>query len=121
MRSFFLAAALVLAGCASPQNASVSPEEGRDCFSARSVSGYEVIDEHNIRVRVGPSRSYTLNTTWNANSLDWSNALALHSDSGWICTGTVRGQVEVSGGQPPRDYPIDTVTREPDPIGQEGS
>jgi hypothetical protein len=80
-----------------------------------------VIDDHNIRVRVG-SRSYTMYTSWNANDLDWTNVLALRSDTGWICTGNVRGSVEVTGGQTPaRTYPINTVTRDPDAPGQQGS
>ena len=121
MRNLIIAAALAaLAGCAT-QTASNEPPADRDCFSARSVSGYSVVDDHNIRVRVGPSRSYTLGTTWNVNTLDWTNALALHSDNGWICTGSVRGRVEVRGGQPPQSYPINTVTRDPDAPAPTGS
>jgi hypothetical protein len=121
MRILIIAAALAaLAGCAT-QTASNEPGADRDCFSARSVSSYSVVDDHNIRVRVGPSRSYTLSTTWNVNDLDWTTALALQSDNGWICTGNVRGQVEVHGGQPPRSFPIDTVTRDPDAPAPTGS
>ena len=121
MRTLIIAAALAaLAGCAT-QTASNEPPADRDCFSARSVSGYSVVDDHNIRVRVGPSRSYTLGTTWNVNDLDWATALELHSDNGWICTGSVRGQVEVRGGQPPQSYPINTVTRDPDAPAPTGS
>jgi hypothetical protein len=120
------AAALSLAACAtaeqtSEQTAAMTPGEGRDCFRAASVSGYSVVDDHNIRVHVGPNRSYTMHTTWNANELDWTLSIALRSDTGWICTGRVLGAVEITGGTMGRTYPIQTVTRDPDPPGQQGS
>lgn len=110
-----------LAACTTTAGQEASSSGARDCFRTEQVSGYEVIDEHNIRVRVGPARSYTLNTTWNANDLDWTNALALRSDTGWICTGNTRGGVEVTGGTLGRTYPIQTVTRDPPSPGQESS
>lgn len=117
-----LAAAAALAACATDQTTSMTPGEDRDCFRAESVSGYQVIDDHNIRVRINSSRSYTLSTDWNADDLDWTNAIQLRSDSGWICTGNVFGRVEVIGGTLTRNYPINTVTRDPEaPADQQGS
>jgi hypothetical protein len=120
-----LTAAFALAACASTapsDGASMTPGEGRDCFRADSINGYEIIDDHNIRVRITSSRTYTLNTTWNADDLDWSNAIALRSDTGWICTGSVLGRVEVTGGSLGRTFPINTVTRDPQPpADQQGS
>lgn len=122
LRSVLAATAIIgLAACATPEQSAETPSEGRDCFRAETVSGYEVIDDHNIRVRVGPSRTYTMHTSWNVNDLDWTNALALRSDTGWICTGNTRGGVEVTGGQLHRTYPIQSVTRDAPPPGQEGS
>jgi len=124
IRTALLAAAAAgLAACTptTTDTASMTPSEGRDCFRAESVSGYEIIDDHNIRVRIGPSRSYTLHTTWNANDLDWTQTIALRSDTGWICTGNVFGAVDVTGGTMGRTYPIQTVARDPDPPGQVGS
>lgn len=119
------AAALALAACASTESgdtAAMTPGEGRDCFRAESVNGYSIIDDHNIRVRITSSRTYTMNTTWNADDLDWSNAIALQSDTGWICTGNVLGRVEVTGGSLGRTFPINTVTRDPQPpADQQGS
>lgn len=115
------ATVLALAACTTSETARNDPAAGSDCFRAEQASGYEVIDDHNIRVRVGPSRSYTLHTTWNANDLDWTNRLALRSDNGWICTGNALGRVEVTGGHMNSTYPINTITRDPAPPGQEGS
>jgi hypothetical protein len=122
--TLFVASALAaLAACATTQSedASTTPAGGRDCFRAEQASGYETIDDHNVRVRIGPSRSYTLHTSWNVNDLDWTQSLALHSDTGWVCTGNVFGSVEVTGGTMHRTYPIQTITRDPPPPGQEGS
>lgn len=126
IRTALLAAAAIgLAACATPeqdsQQTAMTPSEGRDCFRAASVSGYSIVDDNNIRVHVGPARSYTMHTTWNARDLDWTLQLALRSDTGWICTGRVRGAVEITDGTLARTYPIETVTRDPDPPGQQGS
>jgi hypothetical protein len=122
LRTVLLAAAAAsLAACATEQSASTSSGEERDCFRAQSVSGYSAVDEHSVRIRVGASRSYTMHTNWNVNDLDWTQAIALRSDNSWICTGNVFGQVEVTGGSLGRTYPIQTITRDPDPPGQDGS
>jgi hypothetical protein len=116
------AATAGLAACANTETASSTQPGDRDCFNASSVNGYEIIDEHNIRVRVSTSRTYTMTTSWNANDLDWSNAIALRSNTGWICTGNARGSVEVTGGTFNRTFPIDTITRDPQPPSdQQGS
>lgn len=118
--SLFAAALLGLAACATPSDSAGLSGE-RDCFHAQSVSGYSVVDDHNVRVRVGPSRSYTLHTSWNVNDLDWTQAIALRSDNSFICTGNAFGRVELIGGQQGRTFPIQTITRDPDPPGQTGS
>jgi hypothetical protein len=117
---FTAAAALALSACETT-GATSADSAGRDCFRAEQASGYEVIDDHNVRVRVGPSRSYTLHTSWNMNDLDWTQTLALRSDNGWVCTGNAFGRVDVTGGTLGRTYPIQTITRDPPPPGQEGS
>jgi len=118
--SIMALAALALGACTTPVS-STTPSEGRDCFRAADANGYAIIDDHNIRVRVSPSRSYTLTTNWNANDLDWTQVIALRSDSGWICTGSGLG-VEITGGEPRRTYPIDRITRDPEPpADQQGS
>jgi hypothetical protein len=116
------AAAIGLSACATEQSASMTPGADRDCFNASSVNGYEIIDDHNIRVRVSTRRTYTMTTSWNASDLDWSQAIALRSNTGWICTGNARGNVEVTGGTFNRTFPIDTITRDPEPPSdQQGS
>jgi hypothetical protein len=113
---------LTLGACTTADTTSADPaSSGRDCFRAEQAAGYEVVDDHNIRVRVTNTRIYTLHTSWNANDLDWTSRLELRSDRGWICTGDVFGQVEIVGGTPRQSYPIQTVTRDPPPPGQQGS
>ena len=116
-----IAAGFALGACATSEQSAAGAPDGRDCFRAASVSGFEIVDDNNIRVRVGASRSYTLHTSWDANDLDWAHAIALRSSSGWICTGSVAGAVELVGGTPSQTYPIDSVARDPDPPGQTGS
>ncbi len=122
LRTLFIAAALGLTACASPTAGATAntPGEGRDCFQTANVSGYNYIDQHHVRLTVGASRNYILTTTWNARDLDWTQAVALHSTSGWICTGNGLG-VELSGGHPRRTYPITGIAREPEPAAPQGS
>ena len=94
--------------------AAAAPGGSRDCFLASSVSGFNVVDDHTVRVTAGPSRHYLLGTTWNARDLNWSEEIALRSrGNDWICVGNGLG-VEVRGGRPPQTYPITSVTREPE-------
>lgn len=119
MRSVvFLAAALGLAACATaPDQAST---EGRDCFYASSVTGYNMIDDRHVGVSVGANRSYILETMFNANDLDWTQAIALRSTTGHICTGSGVG-VEIIGGEPRRTYPVVSITRASEEPAVEGS
>jgi len=126
LKALILAAAAIgLAACTTTEGAAESASaapSNRDCFRAHSVNGYEIIDDHNIRVRVSTSRTYTLTTSWNASDLDWSNAIALRSNTGWICSGNVRGDVEITGGPMGRTFPVDSITRDPaPPSDQQGS
>jgi len=107
---------LAMAACVSPT--APAPSAGRDCFAARSIQGYSVIDDHHVQVSITPSRAYILGTTWNARDLDWGQHIALRSrPSDWICTGNGIG-VEVTGGDPRRTYPITEITRAPPPPAQ---
>ena len=111
-------AALALSACATSE--STQNSAARDCFRAEDVSGYSVIDDHNIGVRVGASRNYVLSTSWNARNLDWTHAIAIRSSAGFICTGNGLG-VEIVGGEPRQHYPVNNITRaatdQPEPTG----
>lgn len=116
MNTFLAAcAALALAACATAdQTASADAAAGeRDCFAASSINGYNVVDDHNVVVRVGASRNYNFNLDWNARDLDWSNAIAIRSSTNFICTGNGLG-VRIIGGEPRRDYFVREITRAPD-------
>jgi hypothetical protein len=110
-------AALALAACATADqtagaSANAAPGD-RDCFAASSINGYNVVDDHNVTVRVGASRNYNLALDWNARDLDWSNAIAIRSTTNFICTGNGLG-VRIYGGDPARDYFVRDITRLPD-------
>ena len=118
---FAAAAALTLAACSSTggetQTASTAPAQ--DCFRNDDIFGYGVIDEHNIDVRAR-GRHYIFTTNWNARDLDWTNAIAIRSSTGWICVGNGLG-VEIIGGEPQRRFPVSSITRRPDEPEATGS
>lgn len=109
-----------LAACASTETASTEAANGSDCFRAEMVSGYSVIDNSHIGIKVGASRDYVLTTMWNARDLDWTHAIAIRSSTGRICTGNGLG-VEIVGGDPQRTYPISSIARAPDTEPVQGS
>jgi len=108
-----------LAACASTDTAD-SQSAARDCFNSDQVSGYGVIDNHNISVSIGASRRYILSTTWNARDLDWTHAIAIRSSTGRICVGNGLG-VTLIGGDPQRTYPVTQISRAPDDDPVQGS
>lgn len=121
IRSLLLSAAMLsLAACATPTAEQAAAPEGRDCFHADNVSGFNYIDPHTIKIRVGASRDYLLSTDWNARDLDWQQAIAVRSDTSWICVGNGLG-VEIIGGEPRRTYPVNGITRAPEPEAPQGS
>jgi len=125
LRPLLLAAAgaLALAACSSSgasntQTTSASSAPAQDCFRNDDIFGYGVIDDHNIDVRAR-GRHYIFTTNWNARDLDWTQAIAIRSSTGWICVGNGLG-VEIIGGDPQRRFPVSSITRradEPEPTG----
>src|SRR5215813_3868416 len=104
MLKALIAAPLLIALAACVTQPAAAP--GRDCFTARSIQGYSIIDDHHVQVSITPGRAYILGTTWNARDLDWGQRIALRSrPSDWICTGNGVG-VDVIGGEPRKRYPI---------------
>jgi hypothetical protein len=121
--ALIVSAAVLFAGAASSQTPAADeappvmrPGEGRDCFHMRYVRSYAIIDEHNVRVRFSRTRTYTLTTSENAADLDWGSSVGVSSDTGWVCTGDVRGAVYIQGGDMGNRYGVDTVTRDPYPL-----
>jgi Family of unknown function (DUF6491) len=109
-----------LAACASTDTESQQSASSLDCFRSEQVSGYSVIDDHNVGLSVGASRQYVLTTSWNARDLDWTHAIAIRSSTGRICTGNGLG-VSLIGGDPQRTYPVSQIARAPDDNPVQGS
>jgi hypothetical protein len=109
-----------LAACASTAPGDGQPPNSRDCFRSEQANGFTVIDNTHIGLSVGASRNYVLTTMWNARDLDWTQAIALRSTTGLICTGNGLG-VELIGGDPQRTYPIVSIDRAADDQPVEGS
>ena len=108
------AAVLGLAACATPeQSAEATSTAARDCFRAQDVNGYEVVDEHRVKARVGVSREYFLTIGQNTRNLDWTHALALESPTSFICVGN-GGGARIVGGEPRMTMIITNVERVPD-------
>jgi hypothetical protein len=109
-----------LAACASADGAASQSASTRDCFRSETASGYSIIDDHSVNVRVGASRNYILRTNWNARDLDWTQAIAIRSSTGLICTGNGLG-VSIVGGDPQRTYPVNSIERAPGDEAPQGS
>jgi hypothetical protein len=109
-----LISALFAGFAVSSAGADTAPASSRECFRGGEITGFNVIDDHSVRVTVSPSRRYVLSTTWDAHNLNWSENIALHSATGLICTGNGLG-VEIVGGEPRQTYPVTGVARAPAP------
>lgn len=118
-------AALLAAGCASTdQTASTAAAApgGRDCFNARSVNGFGVIDARTVRVDVGANRAYALTLMSDARELNYNERLGIESDQNWICTGNGLGvQVHSIDRNFPRSWPVTAIARLPDEQASAGS
>jgi len=120
IRTILLAAtALAIAGCAA-QTEQAENASQRACFAADTANGFNYIDENHISLSAGPGRRYILTTMFNARDLDWTQAIAVRSTSGWICTGNGLG-VEIIGGDPVRTYPVTYIARALEPPAPQGS
>jgi len=109
--------ALALSACATDPGASQTASLDRECFSSSQVRGYSVIDRNHVGISVGASDQYVLTTLWNAYDLDWTQAIALRTSTGRICTGNGLG-VDIIGGDPQRTYPITSIERAPETPAQ---
>lgn len=114
----FVVPALLLAACATTP--ATETANASDCFRSATVSGFSIVDDHNVRVSAGAGRGYILTTNWNVRELDWTEVIAIRSATGRICTGSGLG-VELIGGDPRRTYPITTIARAPETPANQGA
>jgi hypothetical protein len=114
------AAALLLAACATAESQTAAgPPANSDCFRAADVNGYGIVDDHNVRLRVGAGREYIATIRRDTHDLDWSQAIVLTGPD-WVCVGNGMG-VALVGGVPERRYLVTRLVRAPTEEAPSGS
>ncbi len=92
-------ACALAAGCAAPPSeggAALAGANQSDCFSVRSVTGFNEVDRTTVRVNIGQHRSYDVHVVATCQELDWTDRIALTARSGnFLCVGRGFGQGEV--------------------------
>ena len=106
-------AVFACAGAAAAQEQAPAQEAARDCFRNEDIVGWGLLDDHAVRVRINGSRAYAIRTHMNVRRVRWEQTIALTSRSNWICTGDERGVELHTGGETPRTWIVDSVTRLP--------
>ena len=113
-RSAALLAACALAGCAQETGQpAAAASGGRECFNARSVSGFTAVDDDTVDVQVGSRRYYRLETAGVCLNVNWVNGVALvaRSGSSFICQGFDAELVVPNPGLGPQRCLVNSVRR----------
>jgi hypothetical protein len=86
-----LAGLSALSACtAAGEPASASAQsDGRQCFRADQVNGFNAIDDDTVDVSVGASRVYRLELFGPCPDVDWSQRIGIRARGGsnWVCRG----------------------------------
>lgn len=91
-----------------------APAEGdRDCFRPNQMSGWRLIDNHTMRIRINGTRIYALTTDSSMRILRDDYSMALRGPSDWVCVGDGAGVEIHSTGDFRRTWFVDSVTRLP--------
>ncbi len=93
MRLAIVALALAMSGCAASStggatNSVASNNQGRQCFSVRSVSSFNAVDEDTINIRVGVNDYWQMETFGPCRDVDWAQGIAIRSRGGssFVCS-----------------------------------
>jgi len=97
---------------ASPSATPVAANSGSDCFFARSVHRYSILDDHHVRLHINPANEYVATTDLDTRRLDWSHALSIRPFDRQLCVGRQVG-VELFGGEPAQGYAVTEIQRLP--------
>lgn len=120
LRFVLLAGALALSACASPGATAPANRAERDCFRNVDVSGYELVDEHHVLLRINSQRRYIVTTQANTRNFDFTNEIAIRSRTSFVCVGDPVG-VELIGGRPPFPFRVTDIQRAPVETADQGS
>jgi hypothetical protein len=97
--------------------AAAAAEAQRDCFSARAVTGFRILDSDTVLLNVGPSTSYEVDAGGAAcTNLGFANQIALQADpgSGFLCVGDGPTTASIRTDQGD-DCQISAIRRAPPP------
>jgi hypothetical protein len=113
MRLVILAAALAMVtACASATDVAEGPAPaGRDCFRSDDVSGFNIMDDDTLRIRVLANRNYSVSANQIGRDLRFEQGVTLRSRTGWICTGDTPDLDVFGHGIVPRRYLVRSVER----------
>jgi len=109
-------AALVVTAAAGPMaHAAHAPAAGKpaakQCFWARSVNGFNAVDEHTVNIRVGVRDVYQMELMGSCPEIRWTERIALVSrGSSWICTG-LDAEVIAPSSIGPQRCPVTTLRK----------
>ncbi|MET0545288.1 MAG: DUF6491 family protein [Caulobacterales bacterium] len=96
------------------QAAPASKKHAPQCFNSASISGWNRIDDHIVRVHTGPSRDYDLTVMGTINDLAFRDHIGVQSGpSNWICTGNGLGVSVVTTGPFKNTYPVTNISAAP--------
>ena len=112
-RSAAFLAACALAGCAQQSPPAAAASGGRECLSARNVSGFSAVDDDTVDVQVGARSYYRLELAGVCPNVNWVNGVALVARGGgsFICRGMDAELVVPNPGLGPQRCLVSSVRR----------
>ena len=104
-----------VAGCAQQPGPApaTAASSGRDCFSARNVSGFSALNDDTVDLQVGARRHYRLELAGVCPNVNWATGVALVARSGgsFICQGLDAELVVPNPGLGPQRCLVSSVRR----------
>lgn len=100
-----------LAGCAPTPPPPMAAADGRQCFHADRINGFNAASDRIVNVSVGAKEVYQFELFGPCPDVDWATRIAVISrGSSWICSGLDATVVAPSSIGPQR-CPVRTITK----------